>query len=1328
MSKRIHIFLLVLFCTFQSILSQNIIFQDITPENGLSQVSINDLYQDENNFIWIATRDGLNSFDGTKTRVFKSELQKSTGFTSNHILKITGDKNGHLYILTKDELTEFDIQTEAFTTIASATDVRAIHYSDRLYIARGKSIYTLNDKTRDISIYYHLNQISSNITSLFFDSENVLYIGTSGDGAFKIKPDNFEIEQIFSQGTVVSFYEDSSNVIWVGTWEHGLYKITNNDVTNYKHNSSDLNSLPSNFVRSVCEDNHGNIWIGSLLGLSRIDKETHLLTNHSVSHNDGSTNSSIWTMIKDHQGTLWMGTYFGGVKYFNPEYEIYTYYPVSDGMKPGLSSSVVGKIEEDKQGNIWICTEGGGVTVYNPALKKYTWYRHSEANTNSISHNNVKSIYYDEAEDIMWLGTHMGGLNRLDLKTNKFRHYKILHGDINTNTIRDIVPHRGELLLATHKGIVALDPQTGENYLLFEGNKKGFLFERVVDLLIDSEDLLWISVEGEGVFTYDFESKELLGFENDIFMSSKKNIYNIIEDEDKDLWLSTSDNGLIHYKRNSGEFIGYNSSNSGLLSDCLYQVSFGGKNKLLAISSQGFSVFNKATKQFNNYNQYNGFPITSINEYGLYYGKNGIVYLGSVNGMISFKEESLQIPAKPYDIFFTKVLMDNQCSIANGSLLLLGKKAIELHEGFSFFSVEYAITNYIPANKENLYYKLEGFSDQWTSLKGQSIITYTNISPGNYTLVLSNRDTENLKESRLEITVTPHWYKSNIAYIVYVLIGMIILFLIIREYDSRIKLKAQLKYKQKHLQDIEYLNQKKLQFFTNISHEIRTPLTLIIGQIEILLHSSDLSTAMHNKIHNVYKNSVQLKELISELLDFRKHEEGCLEVKVSEQDIVQFTYQIYSTFEANLTNDAIKFSFESDYDTLPVWYDAKHLRKAINNLLSNAFKFTDAGEVHVKVTANEEYAIIHVVDTGVGIDAKKLSHVFEYFYQVDNVVESSNTGTGIGLALSKGIIDLHHGKLEVQSVKEMGSEFTIYLPLGNSHFRSDQIESKEASLTISGNNLTNGVLGAVKVKSKDVDQLKQSAKILIVEDDDSLREMLVSLFAPLYTTFIAKDGEEAYDIVLKEKPDIVLSDVIMPRMQGTELCKKIKDNVDTSHIPVVLITAKSALEHNIEGLKIGADDYITKPFNTTVLVSRCNNLVNSRNLLKEKFAQELSLNTDIIATNPLDKKLLDDVQRIVETNLDNTGFTIDQLANEMGMARTALYKKFKGITGNTPNEFITEVRLKKAAFLLRNHPEYDISQISYMVGFSTPRYFSTCFKNHYNVKPSDYRNVPTNEN
>lgn len=1330
MSKKIYTTLIVLFCTFTSVLAQDITFQELTPENGLSQVSVNDLYQDENNFIWIATRDGLNSYNGTKVRVFKSELEHSSSFTSNNILKLTGDKKGHLFILTKEGLAQFNIETETFSTLSSGSDITAIHFNDRLYYARGKSIYTINSDTNESELFYELKQITGYITSLFYDNDGILYIGTSSDGAFAIKPGNFEIEQVFGTANVVSFYEDSLGTIWVGTWEHGLYTISGDQVENYMHNASDKNSLPSNFIRSICEDNNGNIWIGSLLGLSRIDKQTKNLKNYLVSHGDGYTNSSIWSIIKDHQGTIWMGTYFGGVKYFNPEYEIYTYYPVSDGTDPGLSSSVVGKIQEDKYGRVWICTEGGGITVYDPSKNSYTWYKYSENNPNSLSHNNIKSIYYDELGDIMWIGAHLGGLTKLDLKTNKFTRYKLLDGDITANTVRDIVPHENKLLLATHKGVIAFDPVTGKNYPLLSGNKKSFLFERVVDLLIDSEELLWISVEGEGVFTYDFENQELVGFENNLFMSNKKNIYNIIEDTNKDLWFSSNDSGLIQYKREKGQFLGYNSHNSELLSDCLYQVSLGGGDNLLTISSQGFSIFDKKTKTFKNYNRYNGFPITSINEYGLYYSPEGVVYLGSVNGMISFKEKSIEVPVKPYNILFTRLVLDNQFDDFPKQNLLIGKDEIELHEGISVFSVEYAVANFIAANKDKLYYRLEGFSEEWTNLSDQPVINYTNITPGNYTLVLSNRDSSDLHEARLSIHVIPHWYKSNLAYFIYTLISLLILFLVVREYDSRIQLKAQLKYKQKHLHDIELLNQKKLQFFTNISHEIRTPLTLIIGQIEILLHSTDLSTAMHNKIHNVYNNSVQLKELISELLDFRKHEEGCLEIKVNQNDLVQFAYQIYTTFQANQNNDKVKFVFDCTIEELDVWFDRQHLRKAINNLLSNAFKFTTEGEVTLSIEADSEFAKILVKDTGVGIDAQKISHIFEYFYQVeDNVI--LNSGTGIGLALSKGIVDLHHGRLEVSSVKEEGTEFCIYLPLGREHFRADQFKVSDPKQTKSLQADKLGgpdVLGPMTVKSKDVDKLTKSAKILIVEDDASLRDMLVSLFGPLYTVIVAKDGVEAYDLVLSESPDIVLSDVIMPKMTGTELCKKIKDNVDTSHIPVVLITAKSALEHNLEGLKLGADDYITKPFNTTVLVSRCNNLVNSRNLLKEKFAQQLSLNSDIVATNPLDKKLIDDVQAIVEDNLDNAGFTIDQLAQDMGMARTALYKRFKEITGNTPNEFITEVRLKKAAYLLRNHPEYDISQISYMVGFSTPRYFSTCFKNHYNVKPSDYRNVPVSEN
>lgn len=1319
------------------VVSQDITFQHITPDDGLSQISVNDLYQDERNFIWIATREGLNCYNGANVTVYKKQRENKFGLLSNNILRITGDKKGNIFLLCAEGVVRYSIEKDAFSIVLESNDVTAISYNDELLIARDNKVFGYNESTRDFDLLFQLSHQKYIITSLFKDKNGSLYIGTSANGVFTVDKNKSQLNQIISTGNITSFYQDSDDDIWIGSWENGLYRVVDNKVTNYRHKINNPQSIQSDFTRAVSEDSQGNIWVGTLLGLSKFDKETETFKDYTASNEvDGLTNSSIWCIMKDHQGTLWIGTYFGGVNYFNPEYEIYTYYPASKVENKGLSSSVVGKMTEDKDGNLWICTEGGGVNVFNRQKRTFKWYKHDESNANSLSHNNVKSIYYDEAKDVMWIGTHLGGLNKLDLKPNRFTHFKTTENgsqSLPSNIIRDIVPYKGKLLLATHSGVVLFDPSTGQSNLLFQKDKKGFLLKIILDLFIDHQGILWISVEGEGIFKYDFESEMLENFDEESAPANSRLVYNIIEDQDNNLWFSTADNGLQQFNRAENKFEHYNVHNSGLISDCIYEVREADANKLLVISSQGFSVFDKDEKKFTNYNKYNGFPLTTINEYGLYLTKDGEIFLGGVKGMVSFNEKSLSSSEKPYNILFSRLYVNNK-EVKTGDETGILKKTLSetdeiiLESSHSIFSVEYTATNYISANRDDIIFKLEGFSDDWTNTKDQPTITYTNLNAGEYTLIVKNESKNDSEEhiAKLRIKVLPPFYKTGIAYTLYFVILATGLFFMVKTYKDRLKLETALKYEQKHLQDIEELNQTKLRFFTNISHEFRTPLTLIVGQIEMLLQAPNIAPVVYNKILQVYKNSIQLKDLISELLDFRKQEQGHMKIRVSKHNIVEFLYENYFYFVEYAALRQINLNLVKEISALDVWFDGKQMQKVINNLLSNAFKYTKAEDtISITIRRIDDRAIIEIKDTGTGINDGELTKIFDRFYQTDQL-KSMNTGTGIGLALTKGIIDLHQGTIEVESEEGRGSIFTISLQLGNEHFSSEQINEEEISnervnIDKEKSDLllkAEGLIDDVETKVHRI----EGAKILIVEDNDSLRDMLSYLFEPFYTVLTASDGEEGLEMVKEESPDIVLSDVVMPRMTGTELCKAIKKDIDTCHIPVVLLTAKTAIEHNLEGLKIGADDYITKPFNTNLLVSRCNNLVNNRIMLKEKFSKQPTMDAKILATNPLDKIMMDKATSIIDKYLDDTEFTVDKLAEEIGMARTVLYKKFKAVSGKTPNDFIMLIRLKKAAYLLKNNPEHNVSDISYMTGFSTPRYFSTCFKNHYNVKPSDYRN------
>ena len=553
----------------------------------------------------------------------------------------------------------------------------------------------------------------------------------------------------------------------------------------------------------------------------------------------------------------------------------------------------------------------------------------------------------------------------------------------------------------------------------------------------------------------------------------------------------------------------------------------------------------------------------------------------------------------------------------------------------------------------------------------------------------------------------------------------ILLWYLVRTYKSRIKLRESLKYEQKHIRDVEALNQSKLRFFTNISHEFRTPLTLIVAQVETLMQLQNFTPAINNKVLGNFKNSIQLRELITELLDFRKQEQGHMKIKVSPHNIVNFLYENYLLFLEYASAKQISLYFEKETDSLEVWYDQKQMQKVINNLLSNAVKHTKAEDsITLSIKTEGSNAVIRVTDTGSGIDAREVDKIFDRFYQIDQMdsTDASKTGTGIGLALTKGIVELHHGTIRVESELGKGSSFIVNLQLGNAQFDEEQINKNADSVQqIEIPKPENDALLKAELEESAPIKRLPDAKILIVEDNDSIRDMLAGIFKPFYEVLTAADGAEGLALVRSEMPYIVVSDVVMPNMSGTELCKQIKSDFNTCHIPVVLLTARTANESNIEGLRIGADDYITKPFNTNLLISRCNNLVNSRILLQEKFSKQPQTAAHMLATNPIDKDILDRAMSIIEQHLDDTEFNVNVFAREMAMARTNLFTKLKAITGQTPNEFILTIRLKKGALMLRNNPELNITEISDKIGFSSSRYFSKCFKDIYHVSPLAYR-------
>lgn len=1336
MKKVILLYLLTLNVIFSHAQGQNITFSHLTTDEGLSQITVNSLYVDEKGMLWIGTREGLNCYNGNDIKTYKLEKNNPNSLFSNTVFQVTGNQKGRVYLLCSDGITEFDLTTQRFTTLLQGT-VNSIHYKNKLYIGKRNELYVFNERTRIFDLYYQLEEKEIVISCLHIDPNGNLWIGTENKGVYKLDSDK-RLFHLIEKGNISNIYQDSANELWIGSWEEGVYRILKDgSIQNLQHQPNNPFSISSNFVRACCEDNSGNIWIGTFKGLNRFDKATERFSsyNKGKENTEGLTHPSIWSIVKDPQGTLWLGTYFGGVNYFHPEYEIYTRYKVSSDEQKGLSSPIVGRMIEDQSGKLWICTEGGGVNVYDRRNETFRWFRQEEGR-NSISHDNVKAIYHDQKNEVMWIGTHLGGLNRLDLRTQKFTHYRMDEDNsesLPSDIVRDIVPYRDQLIVGTQNGVCLFDPQTGKCRQLFKESKEGQSIRMVAALLMDKDSTLWIAASG--VYSYRFDTGRLKRYQHhpkQPHSISSNSLNSIMQDSQGRLWFSTSGTGLDLYRPATDDFENFDRQKNGLSSDCIYKVCESSiqKGQLLLITNQGFSLFDYPKRAFHNYSKENGFPLTAVNENALYITRDGEVFLGGVQGMLSFYEESLLFTPKPYSILLSRLIVNGR-EVAPGDdsgilkYSLCNTPEITLRADQTMFSIEYATTNFIPANRDEVFYRLEGFSDDWNNThRRQTVITYTNLNPGNYTLVIK-AGKESIKEARLLIRVLPPWYKTWWANLIYIFTVGSLLWYLFQMYKSRIKLRESLKYEKKHTEDIELLNQSKLRFFTNISHEFRTPLTLIVGQVETLLQLQSFTPIIYGKILGIYKSSIQLRELITELLDFRKQEQGHMKLWVGRHNLTSFLYENYLLFLEYANSKQINLNFDKTENDMEVWYDQKQMQKVINNLLSNALKHTKSGDtITISVCSEDNRIRIEIQDTGTGIDATEIDKIFDRFYQTEQIDSfTTGAGTGIGLALTKGIVELHHGTICVESELGKGSRFIITLKRGNEHFDKEQISLQPTVIQQPEPSQRSQIEEFIASEGADTNTGKRipNAKMLIVEDDEAIRQMLAGIFETFYQVITASDGEDGLEQVRREMPSIVLSDVVMPRMSGTELCKQIKTDFDTCHIPIVLLTARTAIEHNLEGLRIGADDYITKPFNINILISRCNNLVNSRILLQEKFSKQPQAFVQMLATNPMDKEMLDLAMDIIERHLDNTEFNVNIFAREMGMARTNLFTKLKAITGQTPNDFILNIRLKKGAVLLRNNPEQNISEISDKIGFSSPRYFSKCFKDVYHISPMAYR-------
>lgn len=1309
---------------------QNIHFQAIGVENGISQPTITSIYQDEFGIIWIGTKDGLNRHNGTDFQIFRPIENDKNSLYNNNIGTICGDKKGHIYIRCKYAVVEYDSRKNTFHTIRN-NNIQAINYgSSRLWVCTRDSLFTYNRTEDKLEYYYSLD--STRISCITEDHEGNLYVGTMNKGLYMIDSNKKWLNYLPDKD-ITCIYEDSKKNIWIGTKDDGLFRLDRNGVQiNYKDGHY-KNRLSSNYIRCIVEDNSGNYWIGTFKGLDKLDASANI-THYSEDNKPYSlSNSSIICMMKDQQGTFWIGTYYGGINLFNPDYEIYTYYYPDESQKGKLTSPFAGRMKEDSKGGIWIATEGGGVNYLDRKTKTFIEYKHDNK-SNSLTSNAIQALYLDEENQILWIGTLKGGLDKLNLKTQTFTNYRHIPGKENTlinDIVRKIIPYKGNLLLATHNGIGLFNPQTGECTKLFKDSKLNN--RQIIDMHLDKHHNLWFSYY-LGLVKYNFETHK----RDEYFVPNTSgrvignNLINVLfEDKKGNIWAGSSGDGIFLYQRDTNTFKSFNSQNSDLINDYILDINESLSGYLLIASNQGFSRFDIENERFYNYNKQNGFPMTALNPYGLFVAHDNEIFLSGPKMMISFFEKELNSYVKPYQLNFTSLEVNNKLILPNdGSGILsesiLYQPQITLNHNHSIITVNFSLSNYVSVLRNRIYYKLEGFDKEWMSAGYRKGITYTNLNPGKYKLMIKSSEEYSGRESickEIDIIVKPPFYKSTWAYCLYVVIMIISIYIIVSFYSSKLKLRASLEYEKKEKKQIEELNQSKLRFFTNISHEFRTPLTLIVSQLEMLMERNDIQPLVYGRLVGIHRNTLRMKRLITELLDFRKQEQGFEKFKYSKQNIYSFLDEIYLSFKEYARGKQIIFEYFNKDRSLDVWFDVVQLEKVIYNLVSNAFKYTPlGGTVSVSVQEYENSVVILISDTGIGIAAENLDKIFDRFYQVDSL--DNQKGTGIGLALAKSIMEAHQGKIGARSREGKGTTFVVELPLGDSHITSSQkVKTPDIdSYCISLLKKDDEKMPEELPDDENSDRTEEpSNKILIVEDNEELRELLVRLFSKVYSVYEAQDGEEGFEKTKEVQPDIVLSDIMMPKMSGIEMCRMIKSNFETSHIPVILLTAQTAEEFTIQGLKMGADDYITKPFNVKHLFMRCNNLVNGRKLLQKKYAKQMDNNVDILATNGADQQFMEQCVACIEQNIDNPDFDVNMFAQALNIGRTKLFLKLKGITGQTPNDFILNVRLKKAQMLLNQSDTKTISEIAYEVGFNSPSYFIKRFRELFGMTPAQFQ-------
>ena len=1173
------------------------------------------------------------------------------------------------------------------------------------------------------------------IASTLYRQDDQIYIGTSTDGlyTYSITQKTFEkVIPILGTKQIQAILQQSPTRIWVATEGAGLFLINpkTKEIKNYLHSPSNPKSISSNYIRSLAMDSQNRLWIGTFNDLNIYHEGTDSFASYSSNpvENGSLSQRSVRSIFMDSQGGMWLGTYFGGLNYYHPirnRFKNIRNIPY----KNSLSDNVVSCIVEDKDKNLWIGTNDGGLNLYNPITQRFTSYTLQEdESARGIGSNNIKAVYVDEKKSLVYIGTHAGGLSILHRNSGQVENFNQRNSQLVNENVYAILPDgEGNLWLGTLSALVRFNPEQ-RSFTTIEKEKDGtpVVSKQITTLFRDSHKRLWIGgEEGLSVFKQeglDIQKASILPVSN----VTKLFTNCIYEASNGVIWVGTRE-GFYCFNEKDKQIKRYNTTN-GLPNNVVYGILEDSFGRLWLSTNRGISCFNPETEKFRNFTESDGLQSNQFNTASYCRTSVGQMYFGGINGITTFRPELLLDNPYTPPVVITKLQLFNKVVRPDDETGILTKnisetKSITLKSWQTAFSIEFVVSNYISGQHNTFAYKLEGYDKEWYYLTDSRTVSYSNLPQGTYQFLVKAANSDgkwNPIPTALEIIVLPIWYKTWWALLIFFATFAGFITFVFRFFWMRKSMEAQLEIERRDKEHQEEINQMKMRFFINISHELRTPLTLILTPLqEIINKISDRWT--RNQLEYIQRNANRLLHLVNQLMDYRRAELGVFELKAKKGNAHQLIQDNFLFYDKLARHKKITYTLHSELEDKEVLFDANYLELIVNNLLSNAFKYTESGQ-SITVTLKEEngWLLLQVSDTGIGIPINKQGKIFERFYQI----ESEHVGSGIGLSLVQRLIELHHGRIELDSEENKGSTFSVYLPQDLSVYKPSELasndEQNEEEQVYSTNSKAMYFIDTEKVENESVESGdKKRGTILIVEDNNEIRRYLSNGLADLFNTLEAGNGEEALEKLKDNEVDVIVTDVMMPVMDGIKLCKNVKQNIRTCHIPVIILSAKTDIKDQMEGLQMGADDYIPKPFSLAILTTKIQNMMRTRRRMLDKYAKSLEVEPEKITFNAMDEALLKRAMAIVEKNMDNIEFSTDEFAREMNMSRSNLHLKLKAITGESTIDFIRKIRFNEAAKLLKDG-RYTVAEVSTMVGFNTPSYFATSFKKYFGCLPTEY--------